>query len=265
MATASLYSYRRGHVQRSYMLYWRYSLFCIVFLWLLTQMEAESSSEMLLTRKRRRESSNGDKDEGERHVKFPRCTVVSQPFVCMRHTDMFNMWMQTYNLSIDLWWTLKEGYKFETSSPTAYIIKILSFLTSLWGLNLFFIFSMYRHLHKWNCYHILCILQWQLNPSLSQRTLSNRDFKYFTCWLMSCAYTMVKGLRLYHAGHHRSHSPFHTHSNSIFNKVLYHTSHSNSVGTVASWKLDTLKYRLEERGIETTDLLISGPPEPQLP
>ncbi|XP_019966963.1 choline-phosphate cytidylyltransferase A [Paralichthys olivaceus] len=38
-------------------------------------MEAESSSELLLTRKRRRESSKGDNDERERLVKIPRCTV----------------------------------------------------------------------------------------------------------------------------------------------------------------------------------------------
>lgn len=41
-------------------------------------MEAQSSSELLLSRKRRREGSNGETEEGERLVKIPRCTVVSQ-------------------------------------------------------------------------------------------------------------------------------------------------------------------------------------------
>ncbi|NP_001281132.1 choline-phosphate cytidylyltransferase A [Cynoglossus semilaevis] len=38
-------------------------------------MEAESSSGLLLTRKRRREPSATEIDDGERHVKIPRCTV----------------------------------------------------------------------------------------------------------------------------------------------------------------------------------------------
>lgn len=41
-------------------------------------MEAQSSSGLLLSRKRRREGSNGETDEGERLGKIPRCTVVSQ-------------------------------------------------------------------------------------------------------------------------------------------------------------------------------------------
>lgn len=41
-------------------------------------MEAESSCELLLSRKRRREGSNGETEEGERLVKIPRSTVVSQ-------------------------------------------------------------------------------------------------------------------------------------------------------------------------------------------
>lgn len=44
----------------------------------LTQMEAQSSSALLLSRKRRREGSNGETEEGERLGKIPRCTVVSQ-------------------------------------------------------------------------------------------------------------------------------------------------------------------------------------------
>lgn len=50
---------------------------CILSL-LLTQMEAESSSGPVLSRKRRREGSNGETDEGERLGKIPRCTVVGQ-------------------------------------------------------------------------------------------------------------------------------------------------------------------------------------------
>ncbi|KAF3699203.1 Choline-phosphate cytidylyltransferase A [Channa argus] len=38
-------------------------------------METEGSSGLLLSRKRRREGSNGDTDEGERLGKIPRCTV----------------------------------------------------------------------------------------------------------------------------------------------------------------------------------------------
>lgn len=41
-------------------------------------MENQSSSGLLLSRKRRREGSNGEAEEGERLGKIPRCTVVSQ-------------------------------------------------------------------------------------------------------------------------------------------------------------------------------------------
>lgn len=41
-------------------------------------MQAQSSSELLLSRKRKRDGSNGDREEGERTGKIPRCTVVSQ-------------------------------------------------------------------------------------------------------------------------------------------------------------------------------------------
>lgn len=43
----------------------------------LSQMEAEGSSGLLLSRKRRRDGSNGETEEGERLGKIPRCTVVS--------------------------------------------------------------------------------------------------------------------------------------------------------------------------------------------
>lgn len=43
----------------------------------LIQMEAQSSSTLLLSRKRRRDGSNGEAEEGERLGKIPRCTVVS--------------------------------------------------------------------------------------------------------------------------------------------------------------------------------------------
>lgn len=49
-----------------------------VFLRSLTQMQAQSSSELLLSRKRKRDGSNGEAEEGERTGKIPRCTVVSQ-------------------------------------------------------------------------------------------------------------------------------------------------------------------------------------------
>ncbi|XP_049454153.1 choline-phosphate cytidylyltransferase A isoform X1 [Epinephelus fuscoguttatus] len=42
---------------------------------MLKQMEAQSSSELLLSRKRKRESSNREIEEGERLGKIPRCTV----------------------------------------------------------------------------------------------------------------------------------------------------------------------------------------------
>lgn len=41
-------------------------------------MQAECSSELLLSRKRKRDGSNGEMEEGERTGKIPRCTVVSQ-------------------------------------------------------------------------------------------------------------------------------------------------------------------------------------------
>lgn len=41
-------------------------------------MENQSSSGLLLSRKRRREGSNGEAEEGERLGKIPRCTVVSR-------------------------------------------------------------------------------------------------------------------------------------------------------------------------------------------
>lgn len=41
-------------------------------------MQAQSSSELLLSRKRKRDGSNGEMEEGERSGKIPRCTVVSQ-------------------------------------------------------------------------------------------------------------------------------------------------------------------------------------------
>lgn len=40
-------------------------------------MEALSSHQLVLSRKRRREGSNGETEEGERLGKIPRCTVVS--------------------------------------------------------------------------------------------------------------------------------------------------------------------------------------------
>lgn len=49
--------------------------------WPLIQMQAQqaqSSSGLLLARKRKREGSNGETEEGERIGKIPRCTVVSQ-------------------------------------------------------------------------------------------------------------------------------------------------------------------------------------------
>lgn len=41
-------------------------------------MENQSSSGLLLPRKRRRDGSNGETEEGEKLGKIPRCTVVSQ-------------------------------------------------------------------------------------------------------------------------------------------------------------------------------------------
>lgn len=56
-------------------------------------MQAQSSNELLLSRKRKRDGSNGEMEEGERTGKIPRCTVVSQlsrssRFVtCSNHSD----------------------------------------------------------------------------------------------------------------------------------------------------------------------------------
>lgn len=46
--------------------------------WPLTQMQAQCSSELLLSRKRKRDGSTRETEEGERTGKIPRCTVVSQ-------------------------------------------------------------------------------------------------------------------------------------------------------------------------------------------
>lgn len=90
------------------------SKICMVHLsWLLTQMEAQSSSGLVLSRKRRRESSTRDSEEGERLGKYPKCTVVSQRCcwaTCLsscfwKMLDMCKPTWMFYVLSIIAWVT----------------------------------------------------------------------------------------------------------------------------------------------------------------
>lgn len=67
-------------------------------------METQSSSGLLLSRKRRREGSNGETEEGEKLGKILRCTVVSQ-----LHSSPFfelHIWLAVANvlcLCVHLW------------------------------------------------------------------------------------------------------------------------------------------------------------------
>lgn len=85
--------------------------------WSLNQMEAQSSSGLLLTRKRRREGSNGETDESERLVKIPRCTVVRKlslsPVFAQHLFTLSVLHVLTHGRDalIDLQWHLKEWWK----------------------------------------------------------------------------------------------------------------------------------------------------------
>lgn len=61
----------------------------------LTQMQAQSSSELLLSRKRKRDGSNGEMEEGERSGKIPRCTVVSQLSPSLYVSQPLRLWIHT--------------------------------------------------------------------------------------------------------------------------------------------------------------------------